>query len=97
MIAKNYLSKKEIEGMNRIVTMYLDYAEEQTKQKKAMTMNDRIKKLDAFLQFNEKDILQTTGTISAELAQTTAEQEREKFMKQKDSVPSDFDQFIQKL
>jgi hypothetical protein len=56
-IAKNYLDEKELKSLNRIVTMYLDYAELQAENKVAMIMKDWVKKLDAFLQFNEKDIL----------------------------------------
>ena len=57
-IAKNYLTEDELESLNRIVTMYLDYAELQAKNKKVMYMADWAKKLDSFLQFNERDILQ---------------------------------------
>jgi hypothetical protein len=56
-IAKNYLNKEEMDNLNRIVTMYLDYAELQAKKRRRMTMSDWINKLDAFLQFNEKDIV----------------------------------------
>jgi hypothetical protein len=56
-IAKNYLTEKELKPLNRIVTMYLDYAEHQADKKNSMTMKDWVKKLDLFLQFNEEDIL----------------------------------------
>ena len=52
-IAKNYLQEKEISELNRIVSMYLDYAENQAKKQRTMTMNDWVEKLDAFLKFNE--------------------------------------------
>jgi hypothetical protein len=63
-IAKNYLNADEIEGLNRIVTMYLDYAEDQAKRHRQIFMRDWRKKLDAFLQFNERDILTNAGKIS---------------------------------
>jgi hypothetical protein len=65
-IAKNYLDQDEIDGLNRIVSMYLDYAENQAKMSRAMTMQDWINKLNAFLQFNEQEILTNSGKISAE-------------------------------
>ena len=63
-IAKNYLDQDEIDGLNRIVSMYLDYAENQAKIHRAMTMKDWINKLNAFLQFNEQEILNNSGKIS---------------------------------
>jgi hypothetical protein len=66
-IAKNYLDEKELRSLNRIVTMYLDYAESQAENKIAMTMQEWTAKFDAFLQFNEKDILQNSGKVSAEI------------------------------
>jgi hypothetical protein len=59
-IAKNYLSKEEIEEMDRVVSMYLDYAEDQAKRKIPMTMEDWSKKLDAFLTFNERHVLENS-------------------------------------
>ena len=56
-IAKNYLNEKELKDLNRIVTMYLDYAEYQAENHNAMTMNDWVERLNAFLQFNGKEIL----------------------------------------
>jgi len=58
-VAKNYLNKDELDNLNRIVVMYLDYAEDQARRRKEIYMNDWRKKLDAFLQFNERDILKT--------------------------------------
>ena len=57
-IAKNYLNEKELKDLNRIVTMYLDYAEMQAENHNAMTMREWVEKLNAFLQFNGKEILQ---------------------------------------
>jgi len=67
-IAKNYLNEKELDGLNRIVTMYLDYAEMQAQKGIVMYMKDWVERLDAFLRFNEKDILQDSGKISHDVA-----------------------------
>lgn len=98
IIAKNYLNEKELDGLNRIVTMYLDYAEMQAQKGIAMYMKDWVKKLDAFLQFNEKDILQNSGKISHEVAESLALQEFEKYKKVQDkNYISDFDRLAKKL
>lgn len=98
IIAKNYLNKKELNGLNRIVTMYLDYAEMQAEKGIVMYMKDWVKKLDAFLQFNEKDILQNSGKISHEVAESLALKEFEKYKKTQDkNYISDFDLFAKKL
>src|SRR3989339_2015142 len=81
IIAKNYLNEKELDSLNRIVTMYLDYAEMQARKGAVMYMKDWIKKLDAFLQFNEKEILSDKGKISSEVALALAEKEYEIFHK----------------
>ena len=65
-IAKNYLNEKELDGLNRIVTMYLDYAESQAQKGVVMNMKDWVVKLDAFLQFNERAILKDAGKVSHE-------------------------------
>ena len=65
-IAKNYLNEKELEGLNRIVTMYLDYAESQAQKGVVMYMKDWIAKLDAFLKFNEEAVLKHQGKVSHE-------------------------------
>ena len=97
-IAKNYLDEKELKSLNRIVTMYLDYAESQAENKVAMTMKDWAKKLDAFLQFNEKDILAGSGKISAEIAKSFAESELGKFRTIQDlSYESDFDKMTKEI
>jgi hypothetical protein len=70
--AKNYLSEKELKSLNRIVTMYLDYAESQAERQNAMTMEDWIKKLDGFLEFNDYEILQDAGKVSAKVAKELA-------------------------
>jgi hypothetical protein len=71
-IAKNYLNTAEIEGLNRIVTMYLDFAEDQAKRHRQIFMRDWREKLDAFLQFNEREILQHPGKISKAVADQLA-------------------------
>lgn len=78
-IAKNYLTENELNSLNRIVTMYLDYAEDQALRKKVMYMKDWREKLDGFLKFNEKEILENAGKISAEEARKHAEVEYEKY------------------
>ncbi len=95
--AKNYLSKKELKPLNRIVTMYLDYAEDQAEQGIVMTMKDWAEKLNAFLQFNQKDILQDAGKVSAAIAKAFAEEEYDRYKPIQDSLfESDFDKMIKK-
>jgi hypothetical protein len=78
--------------------MYLDYAELQAENKVAMTMKDWVNKLDAFLKFNEKDILNDNGRVSAEIAKSFAEDEFDKFRKIQDrNFESDFDKIAKKL
>lgn len=97
-IAKNYLSEKELKPLNRIVTMYLDFAEHQAEKGVAMTMKDWVEKLDAFLQFNEEDILNNSGKVTAEIAKAFAESEYEKYrVIQNENYISDFDKEIKKL
>jgi len=97
-IAKNYLNKKELDGLNRIVTMYLDYAESQVLKGIVMYMKDWILKLDAFLQFNEKSVLKHQGKISHEIALALAESEFEKYrIIQDKNYISDFDKEIKRL
>ena len=97
-IAKNYLDEKELNGLNRIVTMYLDYAEMQAQKGIAMQMKDWVEKLDAFLQFNEWDILRDNGNISHEVAVALAEGEYEKYrIKQDKNYISDFDREVKKI
>ena len=78
-IAKNYLNANELEGLNRIVTMYLDYAEDQAKRHRQIFMRDWRKKLDAFLQFNERDILTNAGKVSKSVADQLAIEQYEIF------------------
>ena len=78
-IAKNYLSADEIKDLNEIVTMYLDYAERQARQRKTVTMEQWAEKLDAFLSFNEHELLTHAGKVKAEVAKKIAEQRYEEF------------------
>lgn len=97
-IAKNYLSKDEIDSLDRIVNMYLDYAEDQAKRNIPITMEDWSKKLDGFLKFNEKDVLKNSGKVTAEISKTFAESEWEKYRIVQDRLfKSDFDREVAKL
>lgn len=94
-IAKNYLSKGEMQELNEIVTMYLDYAARQARRRIPMTMADWAAKLDAFLQFNDADILQDKGTVTAAIAKAFAESEFEQYRLIQDRLyQSDFDRLI---
>lgn len=96
-VAKNYLNEEELDGLNRIVTMYLDYAEMQVRSRKVMNMRDWTQKLDAFLQFNEREILDNLGEISAKLAKSFAEGEFEKYRVIQDRLfESDFDRRLER-
>ena len=94
-IAKNYLTQEEIQNLNQFVAMYLDYAERQAKRRIPMTMEDWSKKLNAFLQFNEEEILHDKGRVSAEIAKSFAESEFEKYRFIQDRLfESDFDRLL---
>lgn len=95
-VAKNYLLKEEIEELNEIVTMYLDYATRQARRRIPMTMADWAEKLDAFLKFNDAEILEDKGKVTAEIAKTFAESEFEKYRVIQDSLyKSDFDKLME--
>ncbi|GAP72289.1 hypothetical protein SAMD00024442_29_19 [Candidatus Symbiothrix dinenymphae] len=94
-IAKNYLNADELDRLNRIVSMYLDYAENQARRGLLMYMKDWVQKLNAFLQFNEMDILYDKGKVSHAVAKALAEQEFEKYHAlQLQNYVSDFDKLI---
>ena len=78
-VAKNYLSKEEMNYLERIVSLYLDYAELQAERKIPMSMEDWAKRLDGFLEFNGNELLTGPGKISAEQAKLHAETEYEKY------------------
>ncbi len=94
-IAKNYLSKSEVQELNEIVTMYLDYATRQARRHIPMTMADWATKLDAFLQFNDAEILQNKGKVTAAIAKAFAESEFEQYRILQDRLyQSDFDRLV---
>jgi len=78
-IAKNYLNADEIKNLNEIVTMYLDYAERQARQRITVTMEQWSDKLDAFLEFNEQELLTHTGKVKSDVAKKIAEERYEEF------------------
>lgn len=95
-IAKNYLQEEEISELNRVVSMYLDYAENQARRNIAMSMADWVKKLDAFLQFNDYDTLKDGGSVSHEIAKKLAEEQYEQYRIVQDrTFESDFDKMTQ--
>ena len=94
-IAKNYLAEDELQGLRRIVTMYLDYAEHQATRHIPMTMEDWADRLNRFLEFNEHDILTDSGKVTHEIAKEFAESEFEKYRIIQDRLyESDFDRFV---
>jgi hypothetical protein len=97
-VAKNYLEKSELDHLNRIVTMYLDYAELQAVRQMPMYMKDWIERLDAFLKFSEYEILTNAGSISHEIAKELALQHYENYRKVQDAeYVSDFDRQVKML
>lgn len=97
-VAKNYLTKDELDSLGRIVNAYLELAEDRARRKIPMSMEDWSKRLDAFLEFDEREVLQNSGKISAKLAQTHAESEFEKYRIVQDRLfESDFDKAVKKL
>lgn len=97
-VAKNYLTKDELDSLGRIVNAYLELAEDRARRKIPMSMEDWSKRLNAFLEFDEREVLQNSGKISAKLAQTHAESEFEKYRIVQDRLfESDFDKAVKKL
>jgi len=98
-VAKNYLNEDEIKQLNRIVTMYLDYAEDQAQRNNPLYMKDWEEKLNKFLQFNDRKILNNPGKISKEVAKALAVDEYEKYSRQRiekeSSKKNDFDEFLE--
>ncbi|WP_410541880.1 virulence RhuM family protein [Wolbachia endosymbiont (group A) of Pherbina coryleti] len=93
--AKNYLTKEELSELNHIVSMYLDYAELQARKHRLMKMQNWVEKLDAFLLFNDYEVLKDAGKVSAEVAKALAEGEYEKYRVVQDKLhESDFDELI---
>lgn len=97
VVAKNYLNQSELEELNHIVVMYLDYAELQAKKQRLMKQSDWVKKLDAFLKFNDYELLENAGKISAAVAKATAEQHYADFRQRQDlEHKSDFDHLVER-
>lgn len=98
MVSKNYLEQEEMSSLNNIVNMYLDYAENQAKRNKLMSMSDWVKRLDAFLEFNEYDVLTNAGKVSRAVAERLVNTEFDKFRVQQDKdYISDFDEATRRL
>jgi len=97
-VAKNYLTKKELESLGRIVNAYLELAEDRARRRIPMTMEDWAKRLDLFLEFDEREILQGSGKVTAEIARNFAESEFEKFRVVQDRLfESDFDRVVKQI
>ncbi len=97
-VAKNYLKKEELESLGRIVNAYLELAEDRARRKIPMTMEDWAKRLDLFLEFDEREILQDSGKVTAEIAGDFAESEFEKFRFMQDRLfENDFDRMIKQI
>ncbi len=94
---KKYLNKNGLESLGRIVNAYLDLAEDRAKRNIPMSMEDWAKRLDMFMEFNERDVLNDAGAISAEIAKQHAESEFEKYLIVQDQLfESDFDKEVMK-
>lgn len=101
-VAKNYLNEEELSDLNRIVTMYLDYAEDQAKRRRTMTMAEWADKLDVFLQFNERNVLDHKGKISQQAAEKLAHEQYEVWTRKQQTIEaqtdsSDFDRAVQRM
>lgn len=98
-VAKNFLNEDELRELNRVVTMYLDYAEDQARLHIPMMMNDWAEKLDDFLRFTRRNVLTHAGKISHKLMEEKAIREFDKFDEKRrleaDHTPSDFDKFVE--
>ena len=97
-VAKNYLNKEELASLGRIVNAYLDLAEERARRQIPMTMEDWAKRLDMFLAFDDREILQDSGKATARMAKAHAESEFEKYRIVQDRLfESDFDKVVKQL
>jgi len=102
IVAKNYLREPEIQELNRVVTMYLDFAEDQARRRNVLYMKDWREKLDAFLKFNERDILTNAGKVAKEVANKLALDHYEQFHTRRlaedaVAVEREFEEAIKKL
>jgi hypothetical protein len=100
-IAKNYLNEEELQTLNRIVNLYIEYAELQALEHRPMTMRDWIAKLDEFLKISGRKLLDHAGKVSAEEARTKAELEYDKYRRFIDTQPrqvdTDFERAVKQL
>lgn len=97
-VAKNYLSDQEMRSLERIVSAYLDLAEDRAERHIPMTMEDWAKRLDLFLMADDREVLQDSGKITAEIAKAKAETEFEKYRVIQDRLfMSDFDKYMLEL
>ncbi|TWU02867.1 virulence RhuM family protein [Stieleria varia] len=101
-VAKNYLSQQELSDLNRMVTMYLDYAEDQAKRQQPMTMAQWASKLDAFLTFNDRAVLRNAGKVEKNVADALAIEQYEQFQSAQRRIEateptSDFDKFVDEV
>jgi hypothetical protein len=97
-VAKNYLTAREVKELERVVSMYLDYAENQAARQIPVRMADWVNKLDAFLQFNEYEVLTNGRQVSAEVAKQLAEEQYAKFRVQQDhAFESDFEKEVKRI
>ena len=97
-VAKNYLQEKELTELNRVVTMYLDFAENMAQRHTQMKMADWVARLDAFLAFNAYEILDNPGKVSSKVAKSVAEREFDTFRLAQDiEYESDFDKTVKEI
>jgi hypothetical protein len=101
-VAKNYLAQDEIRELNRTVTMYLDYAEDQARRKQKMTMSQWVSKLDAFLEFNDRNVLRHAGKVQKKVADQLALRQFEQYDEAQRRIEasqpsSDFDHFVEDM
>lgn len=97
-VAKNYLMEEEVKELERVVSMYLDYAENQAARQIPMTMADWVAKLDAFLKFNEYEVLGNAGKVSAEVGKRLAEEHYARFRVRQDrAFESDFEAEVKRI
>ena len=97
-VAKNYLIEREIKELDRIVSMYLDYAENQAARQISMRMTDWVARLDAFLKFNEYEVLTNAGSVSAAVAKELADNQFAQYrIKQDQEFESDFEREVKRI
>ena len=100
-VAKNYLSEEELSELERVVTMFLDYAEDQARRRRSMSMADWVDRLDLFLRFNEREVLADAGRVSRALAEVRAAEEYDRYQAARRAIEatepvSDFDRIVER-